>query len=252
MVRIDPALSPERVALIQWTARMGAVTAQSLAIVQNVSESSARARLQAAERRGLLTCSRPLVKQPALYTLTRAGMRSCDLRGLDPCRVSTSGAAHLIACAAVAAALEHGYPDHRVLGERELRRDERELGVAMASAQMGVGLHGKSLLHRPDLVLWPEKPADGLPVAVEVELTIKAPRRLADICRAWARCRTVAGVLYIAPPEVGRALERAITRARAHERILVVGLEALPGCPAGAFGSRSGQACPEDTVPSNP
>jgi hypothetical protein len=224
------------VALIQWTARMGAVTAQALAIGQNVSESSALARLRAAEHAGLLARSQPLAQQQALYTLTRVGMRSCGLRGLDPCRVSASGAGHLIACAVVAAALERGYPDHRVLGERELRRDERELGGPVASARMGVGAHGKPLLHRPDLVLWPEEPADGLPVAVEVELTIKAPRRLTDICRAWARCRTVAGVLYVAPPEVGRALERAIVRAHAHEQIVVVGLDALP-CPSGTLGA---------------
>jgi hypothetical protein len=254
MVRRDPALSPERAALIQWTARMGAVTAQALAIAQNVSESSARARLRAAERAGLLARSRPLAKQPALYTLTRAGMRNCGLRGLEPCRVSASGATHLIVCAAVGAALERGYPDHRVLGERELRRDERDLGAPVASARMGAGAHGKSLLHRPDLVLWPGEPADGLPVAVEVELTIKASRRLTDICRAWARCRTVAGVLYIAPAEVRRALERAIAAAHAHERIVVVGLDALP-CPAGAFGASlepSLEPSPENTVPSNP
>jgi hypothetical protein len=251
MVRRDPALSSERVALIQWTARMGAVTAQALAIAQDVSESSARARLQAAERDGLLACSRPLVKRPALYTPTRAGMRKCGLRGLGPCRVSAAGAAHLIACAAVAAALGHSYPDHRVLGERELRRDERELGAAIASAHMGVGPHGKPLLHRPDLVLWPRELADGPPVAVEVELTIKAPRRLADICRAWARCRVVAGVLYVATPEVARALQRAIARAQAHERIVVVAPEALPCHAAGAFGSRDEWARPENTVPSD-
>lgn len=251
MVRRDPALSPERVALIQWTARLGAVTAQALAIAQNVSEAAARARLRAAERDGLLARSRPLAKQPALYTATRSGMRDCGLRGLDPCRVSASGATHLIACAAVAAALQRGYPSHRVSGERELRRDERELGVAVASAHMGVGSHGKPLLHRPDLVLWPEESEDGLPVAVEVELTIKAPRRLTDICRAWARCRTVAGVLYIAPPEVGRALQRAIARAQAHEQIVVVGLEALPCCGSGAFGPRHEWGCPENTVPSS-
>jgi hypothetical protein len=251
MVRRDLALSPERVALIGWTARMGAVTEQALAIAQNVSESSARARLRAAERAGLLARSRPLAEQPALYTLTRAGMRSCGLRGLDPCRVSISGASHLIACAVVAAALERGYPGHRVLGERELRRDERELGVSLASARMGVGLHGEPLLHRPDLVLWPEGTDAGLPVAVEVELTIKAPRRLTDICRAWARCRTVAGVMYIAPAEVERALERAIARAEAHERIVVVGLDALPYRPPGTTGPAP-ERSPENTVPSNP
>jgi hypothetical protein len=236
---------------MQWVARLGAVTAEALAISQNTTHGSARGRLQAAERAGLLACARPLARQPALYTLTRVGMRSCGLRGLDPCRVSASGALHLIACAMVAAALERGYPDHRVLGERELRRDERELGVPVASARMGVGSHGEPLLHRPDLVLCPDEPAAGLPVAVEVELTIKAPRRLTEICRAWARCRTVAGVLYIAPPEVGRALERAIARAHAHERIVVVGLGALPSCPSRMLGPTQ-EGSPENTVPSNP
>lgn len=251
MVGEDPALSPERVALMQWTARMGAITARALAIRQCTSEASARARLRKAERAGLLARSRPLAGQPALFTLTRSGMRSCGLRGLDPCRVSASGAGHLIVCAAVAAALERCYPDHRVLGERELRRDERELGIPLASARMGDGSHGEPLLHRPDLVLWPQEPAAGLPVAVEVELTIKAPRRLTDICRAWARCRTVAGVLYIAPAEVARALERAIARADAQTAIVVVGPEKLP-CSRPETFAPTLAVCPENTVPSSP
>jgi hypothetical protein len=232
-----PALSAERVAILQWTARMGAVTAAALADREDASAASARARLAVLEKAGWLSCARPLAQQPALYTLTRAGMRSCGLRGFDLCRVSASDALHLIACAAVAAALERGYSDHRVLGERELRRDERERGVPLGSARLGTGPNGGPLLHRPDLVLWPDGSNEGgaLPVAVEVELTIKASRRLTDICRAWARCRCVAGVLYIAPPEVQRALERAIDRAQAHERIVVVGFDALP-TPARAVG----------------
>ncbi|HWY18548.1 MAG TPA: hypothetical protein VNY27_07530 [Solirubrobacteraceae bacterium] len=230
---------------------MGAVTVEALAISQNTTPAAARGRLQAAVRAGLLTRRRALAERPALYVLSRAGMSRCGLQGLDPCRVSAANAGHLIACAVVAAALERGYPDHRVMGERELRRDERELGVPVASARMGVGSHGESLLHRPDLVLWPAESDAGLPVAVEVELTLKAPRRLADICRAWARCRTVAGVLYVAPPEVGRALERAITRAHAHERIVVVGIDALPCRPREALEEEL-ERSPENTVPSNP
>jgi hypothetical protein len=76
--------------------------------------------------------------------------------------------------------------------------------------------------------LWPNGPDDRLPVAVEVELSVKSPRRLANICRAWARCRCVAGTLYLAPPEVGRAVERAVEEARASERVVVIGLDALP------------------------
>jgi hypothetical protein len=137
-----------------------------------------------------------------------------------------------------------------VLGERELRRDERERGVALASARLGIAPDGGPLLHRPDLVLWPRdtedteagedlEEASGLPVAVEVELTVKAPRRLADICRAWARCRCVAGVLYLAPPEVRRALERALDQVEAGERIAVLGLDAVPR-PDGARRASSG------------
>ena len=187
------------------------------------------------QKAGWLSRKRPLAGQPALYTATRAGLRVADLQGLDPCRVSASNANHLIVCARVAAALERCYPDHLVLGERELRRDERERGVPLASASLGIAPDGGPLLHRPDLVLWPEDPEGedragegGLPIPVEVELTVKAPQRLAEICRAWARCRCVAGVLYLAPPEVQRALHRAIEQAQAGERIAVVSLDALP------------------------
>jgi hypothetical protein len=233
------AQTPERVAVMQWTVRMGAVTAEALADRLDVTVPSARGRLQVLQKTGWLSRKRPLAGQPALYTVTRAGLRVAALQGLDPCRVSASNAYHLIECARVAAALERCYPDHLVLGERELRRDERERGVPLASARLGIGPDGGPLLHRPDLVLWPEGSQDeGGPVAVEVELTVKAPRRLADICRAWARARCVAGVLYLAPPEVRRALDRAIDQAQAGERIAVLGLDAVPR-PERVVGTRS-------------
>ncbi len=228
MFRAGHTLTPEREEIVRWTARMGAVTAEALAHRDHTSVASARARLLAAGRAGLLSRRRPLAGEPALYTVTRAGLNACGERGLDPCRVSASNALHCIVCAEVAAALEHCYPDHDLLGERELRRDERELGRPLASAHLGLGPAGAPLLHRPDLVLLPSRPCEQLPIAVEVELTVKAPRRLAGICLAWARCRSVAGVLYLVPGEVERALERAIETARAGERIAVVQLEALP------------------------
>jgi hypothetical protein len=228
MVHATQTYSADRLAIVEWTARMGAITAEALAARQGSSVASARARLLGAERDGLLHRSRPLTGHPALYTATRAGLRVCGISGLDPCRVSASNALHSIACAEAAAALERCYPDHRVLGERELRRDERECGAPLASATLGTAPVGGSLLHRPDLVLWPEASGDELPVAVEVELTIKAHARLVDICRAWARCRCVAGVVYLAPPEVERALQRAVAKAHAGERIALVALDALP------------------------
>jgi hypothetical protein len=228
-VKRHNAIAPERLAVVEWAARMGAITAAALAEREGYAVASARARLRAAERMRLLRRQRPLTGQPALYTATAAGMRAAGVRGLEPGRVSATNAAHAIACASVAAALEHCYPSQLVIGERELRRDERERGRGLASARMGSGPHGTVLLHRPDLVLWPRDDAGGeLPVAVEVELTCKAPQRLLAICRAWARCDCVAGVVYLAPPHVLRALQRAIADARAGERVVALGLEALP------------------------
>jgi hypothetical protein len=228
----NPSPPPERIAIVRWAAGLGAITAEALADRLDVTAASARARLLAAERERLLRRHRPLTGRPPLYTVTRAGLRRADVHGIDPCRVSASGALHLIECARAAAALERCYPDHRVQGERELRREERECRGALASAELGAGRHGeRSQLgqrHRPDLVLWPRDPAGRLPVAVEVELTVKAPERLAAICRAWARARCVAGVLYLAPPEVQRAVQRAIEKAQAHERVVVVPLHVLP------------------------
>jgi hypothetical protein len=227
MVRTESTSSSERLATLEWAARMGAVTAEALAEHTGTTIGAARARLLAGVRKGLLVYRRPLTGQPALYTITAAGARTCGVQGLDPCRVTASNARHLIECARVAATLERCYPDHRVGGERELRRDEHERGGELASARIAGSASGAPLLHRPDLVLWPLDTESGLPVAVEVELTVKAPRRLADICRAWARCRCVAGVLYLAAPEVEPALARAIDRAHAGDRVVVVPLAAL-------------------------
>jgi hypothetical protein len=133
----------------------------------------------------------------------------------------------MIACARVAAALERRYPDHLVIGEQELRKRERESGARLASVVLRrVGEHGP-LMHRPDLVLLPSTGPARRPIAVEVELTVKAPQRLAEICRAWTRSRHVDGVLYLAPPAVERALDRAIGAAHAGERVVVVPLDSL-------------------------
>ena len=222
--------SPQRVAMLQWIVRMGAVTAEALAHRDRVTLASARARLGRATSEGLVRGHRLLTDRPALYTATPNGVRESGLGAFDPCRVSAASAQHLIACAHVAAVLEHGYPGHRVMGERELRRRERVARTAIASAVLSRTSDRGQLLHRPDLVVWPTADTRGLPLAVEVELTVKAPRRLAEICRAWARSRQVEGVIYIAPAIVRRALERAIAVAQAGDRIAVVPLEGLPLC----------------------
>lgn len=231
--------NPDRAALLDWAARLGAITAEALALRDGCSLASARGRLAAAERGGWLRGVRLLADAPTLYTVTRSGLAAAAVGGIEPARVSVSSAPHAIACAAVAAALERRYPAYRLMGEHELLRSEREAGRALVSAQLGGGA-GAGLAaarHRPDLALWPRACAPALPIAVEVELTVKASARLRDICRAWARCRRVAGVLYVAAPGVLRALERALADAHAGGRVLVAELAevlAEKSVPSGA------------------
>jgi len=219
------AHSPARLAMLQWAARLGAVTAPALAQRDGCPVASARGRLQAAQRIGLLAASRPLTGVPTLYVPTRAGLLAAGSQPEETSSITASNAAHTATCAAVAAALERLYPDQLLTGERSLRRQEREHRGALASAPLRSGIRG-SQLHRPDLVLWPAD-RQCQPLAVEVELTVKAPLRLLEICRAWARCRCVSGVLYVISPEVERPLGRAIDRARARDRIAVLGLDAV-------------------------
>lgn len=224
----DRPLSPRQLELLRWVVRLGAVTDEALALREGSTRTAARSRLSAATRAGLLSRERVLAQGPALYVANSAGIRASQLRGLEPCRVSASGAAHAIACALTAAALEHAYPDHEVMGERELRLAEREARRPLASAVLGERREGGALLHRPDLVLWPREDPGGAPVAVEVELTVKAPRRLQEICRGWGRSRCVAGTVYLASAEAIRPLARAIERAGAGERVALVPIASLP------------------------
>jgi len=221
------AQKTSRIELLRWTAGIGAVTSESLALRRRASVASARALLAAAVRAKQMARHRPLAERPALYTITRAGLRAAELEGMEPRRVSPASAQHMIACAHVAAALERRYPEHLVIGEQELRKREREGGAPVASVVLRrVGEHGP-LMHRPDLVLLPRSGPPLRPIAVEVELTVKAPRRLAEICRAWSRSRHVEGVLYLALPAVERALDRAIGAAQARECVVVAPLDSL-------------------------
>ncbi len=216
--------NPTQTQLMRRLTSLGALTAEALAELEGCTCASARGRLQAAVRAGLAGRVRPLRGAPSLFTATRAGMALVGLAGEEPTRVSAASARHQIACAHAAAALSRCYPHHLVCGERELQRDERALGRRLASARMSCSRWGDS--HRPDLVMWP--PAHGAgPLAVEVELSAKAPARLREICLAWARARHVAGVLYLAAPAALRPVGRAICQAGAEDRIVLVALETL-------------------------
>ncbi|HEY1687939.1 MAG TPA: hypothetical protein VGF95_03650 [Solirubrobacteraceae bacterium] len=242
------ALPPQqqRLAVVQWAARLGAITAEALALRCGVSTNVASSMLGGAVKAGRLSKSKPLAHAPTLYTATQAGAKASQAHELAPCTVSTGSAAHLIACATAAAVLELRCGEHRLAGERELRRDERRIGKALASATLDFDEQGREVRHRPDLVLWPRASSGELdedderngsydsrrrqqrawkrPIAVEIELTVKSAKRLEAICRAWSRCELVAGVLYIASPQAHEAVLSAVTNLDASKRIAVLAL----------------------------
>ena len=215
--------------LITWSDAVGAVTAPALAIISDATAASARARLAAAERAGLMRSCRPLADAGALYVPTRAGLREFGLSGSPQPAPGAGIASHSALCAVVAARLQRAYPRGRVIGEAALRRLERACGRSVASAELIHGAEGRSQVHRPDLVLWAGTAASGLPMAVEVELTVKGAVRLSAICRAWARAHCVAGVIYLVSPEAAAPVAAAVEHANAAERVSSLPLAALEG-----------------------
>lgn len=216
-------------AMLDWLARIGAASAVELGAVAGLSARTTATRLRALEQAGSVRSQRLLHGAAPLYTLTRRGLREAGRQELDPVAVSAASFAHLLAVARVALALEQ--TGRRVAGERELRAWERLEGRPLASAEVGLASDGTVALHRPDLVCW----GNGRPIAIEVELTVKAPVRLATIVRGWARSRIVAGVVYYATADPLRALARALHSENAGERIAILELERAG--ELGPFGS---------------
>jgi len=234
-------------AILDWIARIGAAAAADIADRFDLSPARVRHRLQAAQRAGTIEAVRLLHGQPALYVATSAGLRAAGCVELRACRVSPGGFLHLREVARTAVALERAYPDLAVVGERELRRWESETGCRLASAEVGRGPDGFPARHRPDLVVWPADQV-GQPgptaVAIEVELTVKAPRRLAVIVRGWARTRLVGAVVYYATPAALRAVKRAVDDQQAGEIVHLLGIDQVGLLPPGVVGHRSTSPVP--------
>jgi hypothetical protein len=224
-------------AMLAWLATTGAAPAEELAAAGGVTVRAAQSRLRSLERGRLAMSQRLLHGEPALYALTRRGLLAAGRPELEAVAISASGFAHALAVARVATALREA--GETVGGERELRAFERLEGRAIASASVGLARDGTTAWHRPDLVCW----RSGAPIAIEVELTVKAPERLRAIVRGWARSRIVAGVVYYAAPAASRAVAAAVAKESAQERVAVLARERageLPAFPqAPCFSQRS-------------
>lgn len=203
--------------LVRLIGRFGAVAIPHVMAAAGVGRTAAYRRVAACIERGLLERLDLLRDELSLLRATREGLRYAGL-GLPVAVISPGAVDHWLRCATTALLLGEQFGHDRVMTERELRAVERIEGRPIASAKVGELPGGAPRLHRPDLVLL----GGERPVAVEVELTPKSPRRLEQLIRAWRRASWVAEVRYLCEPgQTRRAVERAVQKTRAHERIRI-------------------------------
>jgi hypothetical protein len=208
--------------VVGWIARIGAVEPEHVMFRFRMGRTVTYRRLAAMESAGLVERFRLLHGRPALIVATKAGLRFCGLDHLGVAKVSAGAVAHWQASTTTALLFEcHDGPDS-VGGVREIRAAQRATGQPVASAKLGIASH------LPDLVVWGPQGA-GQPggLAVEVELTVKAPERLRKILAAWSSATalgTVSAVAYVCTPQAARAVARAIEATYTQKDVHIVEL----------------------------
>jgi hypothetical protein len=215
--------------IVGWIARIGAAAAEHVQRRFGIGRSQAYARLAALTRDGLLDQKRLLHRTPGLYVATAEGQRWSGQARLGVQRLSAGGFQHAWELAGAAVALYGRLPDWRQLSERELRALEGDEQRLIASVALGELPGGGRALHRPDLALLD---GEGSVLAIEVELAVKAARRLQANARAYARARHLSHVFYLASASAARAVSRAVAEVRATDRVTVLALGDLDALAA--------------------
>lgn len=200
--------------IVRWIGRLGIVTIEQLQGRFGLGRTVAYRRVAACIEGRLVERVETLRGVPALLRATRRGLRYAGLR-LPVAQAPPELVGHWIACGAVALELEREFGPDALRSEREIRALERGRERPIASALQGETADGSRRLHLADLSVFGAQT-----IAVEVELTSKAPRRLEEIIRAWRRARWVDSIRYYVPDGSIRAgVERAVAQVHATERI---------------------------------
>jgi hypothetical protein len=194
-----------------------------------MGRSWAYARLSRLVRDGLLEQRTLLYREPGLYLATAEGLRWTGLERLGVYKVGPGGVRHAWEVASVAVALHNALPGWKQLSDREIRVGENDNAELLASASLGELPGGRPALHRPDLALI--GPGERV-LSIEIELSVKAPRRLQAIARGYARARHLGHVYYLATPPAARAVSRAVAETRSEERITVLALDEVAAITA--------------------
>lgn len=201
--------------LVRLIGRHGAMTVAQLMRVMEVGRTATYRRFQRCEAAGLVERLRIPGVGSVLHA-TRDGIRYAGL-GLPVAAISPGAVDHMLRCTTVAISAGRRYGHERILTEREIAFAEQVEERPIASAILG-SVHGHPRYHRADIAILTDKGT----IAIEVELTPKAPPRLRAIITAWCRASYVAEVHYLcAPGQTRRAVERAVARVGAGHKIAV-------------------------------
>lgn len=208
--------------LVRFLGRHGIATVAQVMREFGIGRTAAYRVAAACRDRGLIERDDSLRREPSVLYATREGLRWSGL-GYPVAKLSPSLIRHGLRCTSTAQELGREFPAG-VHTERDLCWIERQEDGPLASAKLGTRSDGGPRLHRPNLAAITEAGV----IAVEVELTPKAPRRLEAIMRAWRRSLWVAEVRYYCEPgQARRAVERAILATRSQERVRV--FQVVPG-----------------------
>jgi hypothetical protein len=204
--------------LVRLVGRHGVLTVEQAMRATGVGRTATYRRVAALIEAGLLERLDLLRSQPSLLHATREGLRYASL-AMPVAKVSPGAVDHWLRCATVALDLGERYGYDRVLTEREIVATEALEGRSVARAMLDFG--GRERFHRADLAVLAE---EGV-IAIEVELTPKAPRRLESLMRAWRRAvisGDVAEVRYLCEPgQTRRLVERVVKNVRAGNVIVI-------------------------------
>jgi hypothetical protein len=211
-------ISRRDVEVLEFIARFGVVPRSAVSTWAATGPTATLNRERRLRLAGLLEVRCGVWGEGKLVAATRAGLRLCGRGELRPPRFRLEAIGHESAVAELAARLERD--GERLLSEREILAQERTSGERSFSARLDGGR-----FHRADLLRTRE---DGLPEAIEVELTAKGAARLDRLLRAWRRSvldRRLARVVYRCPPRTRDVVERAIERTRTGSAIAVEALD---------------------------
>lgn len=198
--------------LVELVGRHGIVTVEQVMAVMGAGRTASYRRVAACVELGLLERLALLRDEPTVLRATRNGLNYVDL-GLPVASVTPGLVNHNLRCVDVALQLGRHFGHEQILTEREFTWRERAEGKEIASVDAGGenGRSSRSRKHRADLAVLGEEGT----IAIEVELTAKAPTRLENLLLAWRRAhaeQVISAIYYFcAPGTTMRAVERAIT-----------------------------------------